>query len=111
MKNFEVIADNLSKAGFSWGCVSAIDSNRRTIWIVDAHHGDGKRFVVRADERLTAFVELAQRPRPCARSAKKTWKPFWRRSMEATPNAGDTPASTVRLNRVDTLIRNATVKS
>jgi hypothetical protein len=24
----------------------------------DAHRGDGKRFVVRADEKLTAFVEL-----------------------------------------------------
>jgi len=23
-----------------------------------AHRGDGKRFVVRADEKLTAFVEL-----------------------------------------------------
>jgi hypothetical protein len=31
---------------------------RRTIWIADAHRGDGKRFVVRADELLTAFVEL-----------------------------------------------------
>jgi hypothetical protein len=42
----------------SWGYVSAIDSNGRTIWIADAHRGDGKRFVVRADEKLTAFVEL-----------------------------------------------------
>jgi hypothetical protein len=24
----------------------------------EAHRGDGKRFVVRADEKLTAFVEL-----------------------------------------------------
>jgi hypothetical protein len=55
---WEIIADNLSKAGCSWGCVSAIDSNRRMIWIVDAHRGDGKRFVVRADEELTAFLEL-----------------------------------------------------
>ena len=31
---------------------------RRTIWITDAHRDDGKRFVVRADEMLTAFVEL-----------------------------------------------------
>jgi len=38
--------------------VSAIDSNGRTIWIADSHHGDGKRFFVRADEKLTAFVEL-----------------------------------------------------
>jgi hypothetical protein len=54
----EIIADNLGKAGWSWGCVSAIDSNGRTIWIADAHRGDEKRFVVRADEKLTAFLEL-----------------------------------------------------
>ena len=33
-----------------------MDSNGRTIWIADAHRGDGKSFVVRADERLPAFV-------------------------------------------------------
>jgi hypothetical protein len=58
VKYWEIIADNLSKAGWSWGCVLAIDSNVRTIWIADAHRGDGKRFVVRADEKLRAFVEL-----------------------------------------------------
>ena len=26
--------------------------------ITEAHRGDGKRFVVRANEKLTAFVEL-----------------------------------------------------
>jgi hypothetical protein len=26
VKYWEIIADNLSKAGWSWGCVSAIDS-------------------------------------------------------------------------------------
>jgi hypothetical protein len=55
VRYWEIIADNLSKAGWSWGCVSAIDSNGRTIWIADAHRDDGKRFVVRADEKLTAF--------------------------------------------------------
>jgi hypothetical protein len=30
----------------------------RTIWIVDAHGYDGQRFVVHADEILSAFVEL-----------------------------------------------------
>jgi hypothetical protein len=40
------------------GCVSAVDSNGRTIWIADAHRGDGKRFVVQADEKLSAFLEL-----------------------------------------------------
>jgi len=57
VKSWEIIADNLSKAGWSWGCVSALDSNWRTIWIADAH-GYGKRFIVRTDEILTAFVEL-----------------------------------------------------
>jgi hypothetical protein len=58
MKYCEIIADNHSRAGWSWGCVSAIDSNGRTIWAADAHRGDGNRFVVRADEKLTAFLEL-----------------------------------------------------
>jgi hypothetical protein len=35
-----------------------VDSRGRTIWIVDAHRDDGKRFVVRADDKLSAFVEL-----------------------------------------------------
>jgi hypothetical protein len=26
MKYWEIIADNLSKVGWSWGCVSAVDS-------------------------------------------------------------------------------------
>ena len=58
MKYWEIIADNLSKVGWSLGCVSAIDSQGRAIWIVDAHRGDGKRFIVRSDELLTAFLEL-----------------------------------------------------
>jgi hypothetical protein len=28
------------------------------MWIVDAHRDNGKHFVVCADEKLTAFVEL-----------------------------------------------------
>ncbi|HET9366572.1 MAG TPA: hypothetical protein VFO22_00760 [Candidatus Udaeobacter sp.] len=40
------------------GWLSAIDPEGRTIWIADAHRGDGKRFVVHADEKLTAFIEL-----------------------------------------------------
>ena len=57
MKDREVVADNLHKAGFSLGWVSLLDLEGRTIWIVDAH-GYGKRFIVRADEMLTAFLEL-----------------------------------------------------
>ncbi len=58
MKYWEIIADNLKKRGWSYGYVSAVDSQGRTLWIVDAHRGDGKRFIVRADEKLTAFLEL-----------------------------------------------------
>jgi hypothetical protein len=58
MKYWEIIADNPSKAGWSWGCVSAVDSEGRTVFIADAHRDDGKRFAMRADEKLTAFLEL-----------------------------------------------------
>jgi hypothetical protein len=43
---------------WTWGCVAAVDSFGRTIFVADAHRGDGKRFVVHADEKLTAFIEL-----------------------------------------------------
>jgi len=49
---------NLKKAGWSLGWVSAIDVKGRTSWIADAHRDDGKRYVVQADEKLTAFLEL-----------------------------------------------------
>jgi hypothetical protein len=42
VKNSEIIADNLSKAGWSYGYVSALDREGRTIWIADAHRGDRK---------------------------------------------------------------------
>ena len=58
MKYWEIIADNLSKAGWTWGCGSAMDSRGRTIFVADAHRDDGKRFIVSADEKLTAFLEL-----------------------------------------------------
>ena len=65
VRNWEVIADNLKKAGWSLGWVSAFDLEGRTIWIVDAHGDNGKRFIVRADEKLTAFVELESASRAC----------------------------------------------
>jgi hypothetical protein len=66
MKYWEIIADKLSKAGWCWGCISAIDSNGRTIRIADVHSGDGKRFIVHADEKLTAFLELKAATREVA---------------------------------------------
>jgi hypothetical protein len=35
-----------------------VDFDGGTIFVADAHRGDGKRFVGYADEKLTAFVEL-----------------------------------------------------
>ena len=58
MRDWEIIADRLSAAGWSWGCVLALDSNGRTMWIAYAHRDDGKRFIVHADDKLTAFLEF-----------------------------------------------------
>ncbi len=32
--------------------------NGQRIFVADAHRDDGKRFIVHADEKLSAFVEL-----------------------------------------------------
>ena len=69
MKYWELVADKLSKAGWSWGCVATIDSNGRTIFVADAHRDDGKRFVVGSDERLAAFLELERITHELAPSA------------------------------------------
>jgi hypothetical protein len=36
------------------------------IFVADAHRGGGKRYVVRADEKLTAFPELEAAIRPAS---------------------------------------------
>jgi hypothetical protein len=69
MKYWEISADNLSKAGWSWDCVASVDAHGRTIFIADTHRHDRKRFVVRADEKLTAFVELEAAVRGCRKLA------------------------------------------
>jgi len=68
VKYWEIIADNLSKAGWSLGYVSAVDSQGRTIWVADAHRDDAQRFIVRADEKLTAFLELERMTRESSRA-------------------------------------------
>jgi len=52
VKYREIIADNLSKAGWSWGRIAAVDSRGRTIFIVDAHRADGKRFVAASGRKV-----------------------------------------------------------
>jgi hypothetical protein len=58
VKYLEIIAANLSKSRLELGLRRNRGLSGRTIWIADAHRDDGKRFVVRADEKLTAFLEL-----------------------------------------------------
>jgi hypothetical protein len=47
-KYWEIIANHLSKAGWTWGCSPQIDSTGRVLFTADAHHDNGKRFIVTA---------------------------------------------------------------
>ena len=56
MKYWEIIADRLHAAGWSYGMVEHL-TKHRLLFCVDAHR-DGKRFVVKADDLLTTFLSL-----------------------------------------------------
>jgi hypothetical protein len=56
--DWQMIAETLSKAGFSGGCSWEIDSSGRVLYTADAYSRDGRRFIVLANERFTAFLEL-----------------------------------------------------
>jgi hypothetical protein len=58
VKNWEIITDNLTKAGWNCGCISSTDHEGRQFWVVAAEREDAGRFIVHADEMLTAFLEL-----------------------------------------------------
>jgi hypothetical protein len=58
VRHWEIVADDLKKRGWSLGWVSAVDREGRTIFVADAHRDDGQRFVVHADDKFTAFLEL-----------------------------------------------------
>ena len=58
IKCWEIVADKLSAAGWSWGYCSAVTRDGWR-WIVDAHR-EGRRYIVHSDELLSAFLELEQ---------------------------------------------------
>src|SRR5262245_43723577 len=58
MKDWEIITDNLSKAGWTWRCISSTDHNGQQFWVAAPEREDPGRFIARADEKLTAFLEL-----------------------------------------------------
>src|SRR6266480_3861829 len=100
MKYWETIADNLSKAGWSWGCASAIDSNGRTIWIADAHRDDVRRFVAVAsanrstaccsDGRAAPFTSFGSvdRTRSCTRTTQHAGQGIQARIVTKADRAG-----------------------
>jgi hypothetical protein len=55
VKYWEIIADNLKKAGWSLGYASAVDCEWRTFWIVDAHR-ERTRFC-RQKKRFTGVLK------------------------------------------------------
>jgi hypothetical protein len=66
-----MIAHNLKKRGWSLSYASTVDSQGRTIWITDAPRGDARHFVVRAHEKLAAFLELESAIRAASVSVAK----------------------------------------
>ncbi len=57
VKYWEIVANQLSEAGWTWGHVRFVRDGQY-LDLVDAHRGDGKRHIVCADDKLSAFLEL-----------------------------------------------------
>src|SRR6266542_4717962 len=100
----EIVAGNLKKPGWSLGYVSTLDASGRTIWIADAHR-DGKRFVVRADEKLTAFMELesATLLRLCAMISDSSWLLEFLANPSSFGSARVSPSGHLKVQSSDTL--------
>jgi hypothetical protein len=62
MKDWEIIGDNLSKAGWNCGCISSTDREGRQFWVVAAECKDAERFIVHASlggsENSTKLIYL-----------------------------------------------------
>jgi hypothetical protein len=56
VKYWEIIADRLHAEGWSYGIAEHF-TKHGFLYCVDAHR-DGKRFIVKADDLLTAFLSL-----------------------------------------------------
>jgi hypothetical protein len=57
VKYWEIVADNLSKPGWNCGCILSTDQKGRQFWVAAAECGDAGRFIVRADEKVTALQQ------------------------------------------------------
>jgi hypothetical protein len=56
--SWKIVAQNSKQAGWNCGCVSSTDQKGRQFWVAAAERDGAGRFVVHADELLTAFLEL-----------------------------------------------------
>ncbi len=62
MKYWEMIADKLSRDGWTW-VTTIIHAQHGRLFVVDAHRDDGRRFIARA---ALIFAFNRGRPKPCA---------------------------------------------
>lgn len=58
VKYWKIIAERLTETGWNWGCVTHIDDASHSTLVVEAHRQNGHRYVVRSDEKVTAFAQL-----------------------------------------------------
>jgi hypothetical protein len=70
MKYWEIIADRLHAEGWSYGIAEHL-TKHGLFFCVDAHR-DGKRFIVKADDLLTAFLSL-ERDAIAPKDANEQW--------------------------------------
>jgi hypothetical protein len=64
VKYWEIITDNPSKAGWSWAVSQPWNPMGKRSRLLTRICDEGKRFVVRADEKLTAFMEIESAVEP-----------------------------------------------
>src|SRR5205809_909584 len=55
---WRTVRDNLQKAGWNCCCISSTDHKGRQFWVMAAEREDAGRFIVHADQMLTALREL-----------------------------------------------------
>jgi len=56
--DYWIIAHKFQQSRLELGSIPRTDRNGRQFWVVAAEREPAGRFIVRADEKLTAFLEL-----------------------------------------------------
>jgi hypothetical protein len=58
MEGWEIVSRRLSELGWAWECVGHSDDSGRLTVVVHAQRADGRRFMTRSGELMTAFLAL-----------------------------------------------------